>query len=143
MENRTVDPRALYTDSQWDGLDMSRSYNHTQEPSTTSGPIARIKYPFVSGGSEDMGDAGSRTTSHTAPSTSNHPIDSVVELGEIRAESGRPNPQRFDAHSLGSLRPPQDEDIEANEAETREALLALGPDISTHIRWYDDVPQKS
>ncbi|KAF5594355.1 uncharacterized protein FSUBG_9457 [Fusarium subglutinans] len=147
MENRNVDRRALYTsDSQEDGVCVSRSDVHTQDPCTTSGPTARIEYPFVSGGSEDMGSAESRTASFAATLASKQPIGSVVELGEIHAEStnsDRPDPQRFDAHSLRSPRPPPNEDIEAVSAETREALLALGPDISSHVRWCDEGFQKS
>ncbi|KAF5245994.1 hypothetical protein FANTH_7084 [Fusarium anthophilum] len=125
IENRNVDQRALYTSgSQQD---------------------ARIEYPFVSGGSEDMGSAKSRTASYAATLASKQPIGSVVELGEIHTEntnSDQPVPQRFDAHSLRSLRPPQNDDIEAVAAETREALLALGPDISSHVRWCDEALQK-
>ncbi|KAF5566041.1 hypothetical protein FPHYL_3954 [Fusarium phyllophilum] len=143
IENCTVDPRALYASaSQGNGVDVSQSHIHTQDPCTTSGPTARIEYPFVSGGSEDMGSVVSRTTSQAATLTSKQPIDSIVELEEIHAEStnsDRPDPQRLNVHSLHSLRPPQNEDTEAVEAETREALLALGPDISSHIRWCDEV----
>ncbi|KAF5716288.1 hypothetical protein FMUND_6437 [Fusarium mundagurra] len=139
LENCTVDPRALYTSaSQGNGVDASQSHIHTQDPCTSSGPTVRIEYPFVSGGSEDMRRAESRATIHAAALTSKQPIGSVVELGEIHAEStnsARSDPQRFNAHSLHSVRPPQDEDTEAIEAETREALLALGPDISSHIQY--------
>ncbi|KAF5687901.1 hypothetical protein FDENT_5191 [Fusarium denticulatum] len=144
IENRNVDQRALCTsDSQSGGVHVSRSHIHIQDTCNTSGSTARIGYPFVSGGSEDMGTVGSGTASHAATLTSKHPTGSVVELGEIHAEStngDRPDPQRFYAHSLRSLRPPQNEDIEAVAAETREAL---GPDIGSHVRWCDEVLQKS
>ncbi|EWZ00331.1 hypothetical protein FOYG_00213 [Fusarium oxysporum NRRL 32931] len=96
-----------------------------------------IKHKQV--GSEDVGNVLAGNISHAATSTSKQPIASVVELGEIHAEStnrDRPVPQ-----SLNSLRPPQDENAEAVAAETRAAMLALGPDIGSQL--YEECPQET
>jgi hypothetical protein len=86
-----------------------------------------------------VGNVLAGNISHAATSTSKQPIVSVVELGEIHAVStnrDRPVPQ-----SLNSLRPPQDEGAEAVAAETRAAMLALGPDIGSQL--YEGCPQEA
>ncbi|KAF5553505.1 hypothetical protein FNAPI_6737 [Fusarium napiforme] len=106
-KSSTADPKTSYNSpSQGDGTVVPRSQTHTQEPSTAPGQMARIEYPFVSGGSEDVEKAGS-TTSHVATSTSKQPIVNLVELGEVHADSAfnRPAPRNEDTYSRVSLRP--------------------------------------
>ncbi|SCV36959.1 uncharacterized protein FFB14_06349 [Fusarium fujikuroi] len=146
MEHRAVDPRSLYTTaSQSDATHASHSQICTQEPSTMAGPMARIEYPFVSGGSEDVGNAVTGTTSQVATSASQQPIVNVVQLGEVHTEGSysRPVPQNVDIHSRSSLRPQRGEDTDVMAAGSREAMLALGPDIGSHVRWCDEVLQEA
>ncbi|KAF5641060.1 uncharacterized protein FTJAE_4242 [Fusarium tjaetaba] len=106
-ESSTADLKTSYNSpSQGDGTVVPRSQTHTQEPTTTPGQMARIEYPFVSGGSEDVEKAGS-TTGHVATSTSKQPIVNLAELGEVHADSAfnRPAPRNEDTYSRVSLRP--------------------------------------
>ncbi|KAF4944999.1 hypothetical protein FGADI_12258 [Fusarium gaditjirri] len=141
-----IDHRGSNTSiSQKDTAESSRSQFHTQEPRTTSGTTARVEYPFISGGSEGAGIAVPRTLTSKAASTTKDPTVNVVELGEIHVESAynTPVPQNVDAHSRNSLRPLQEEDLEGVAAETRAAMLALGPDIGSQVRWCDESVQKA
>ncbi|KAF5654395.1 hypothetical protein FCIRC_13977, partial [Fusarium circinatum] len=131
-ERRAINQRTFYPSaSESDATHVPHSRIRAQEPGTAPDPMARIEYPFVSGGSEDVGHAG---TSHAAASTSKRPVVNVVELGEVHAESAfsRPLPDNVDARDRISLRPSQDWDVEAITAESREGLRALGPDIGRH-----------
>ncbi|KAG5755161.1 hypothetical protein H9Q70_002186 [Fusarium xylarioides] len=107
VEDRNVNPRAFDPSaSKRDGTDVPRPQIDTQESNTVPGPMARIEYPFVSGGSGDMRNTESRT-SLAVTSISKQPVVNVVELGEVHAESAfnRPAPRNEDTYSRVSLRP--------------------------------------